>query len=286
MDTKGNLVDWSFTYNYGLMIGAATMLHNTDPNNLSQWNQALAYVKNLLSSGHVVNTPKGPALSDGDANSCAGDCQQFKGPTARYLRMFYEVGLKYHANEPLLKRVYEVLQGSAYAIANVAINWDDWTFGVQWAGPSPKQPYNDMQNNVAIQGLSAFAEICHMSPPATCQNSVGVGLSSSGVSELKSSENKAVTSPDCKMRLVLQPDGNLVVYNDKKQAVWAAMSFGTNNRAVLQPDGNLVVYNGDNKPLWASGSWGKGIAPFFVSLDNSGRLSLKDNTGALLWTNL
>lgn len=55
-----------------------------------------------------------------------------------------------------------------------------------------------------------------------------------------------------RIRMTMQPDGNLVVYNEQNKPVWAAMTFGENHRAIFQPDGNLVIHNGDDRAIWAS----------------------------------
>lgn len=52
-------------------------------------------------------------------------------------------------------------------------------------------------------------------------------------------------------RLVLQGDGNLVLYRNGKP-VWASHTVGSGaNRLVMQGDGNLVLYN-DGRPKWAT----------------------------------
>ncbi|MEU0147702.1 mannose-binding protein [Streptomyces sp. NPDC006288] len=55
-----------------------------------------------------------------------------------------------------------------------------------------------------------------------------------------------------RIKMVMQPDGNLVVLNEEGKPIWAAMTFGANHRAIFQPDGNLVIHNGDDRPIWAS----------------------------------
>ncbi|OON78069.1 mannose-binding protein [Streptomyces tsukubensis] len=55
-----------------------------------------------------------------------------------------------------------------------------------------------------------------------------------------------------RIRMVMQPDGNLVVLNEHDKPVWASMTFGSNHRAIFQSDGNLVIHNGDDRPIWAS----------------------------------
>ncbi len=58
-------------------------------------------------------------------------------------------------------------------------------------------------------------------------------------------------------RLVMQGDGNLVLYGPGGQALWASGTAGTGsaNRLALQADGNLVVYAGSG-PVWANGAPG------------------------------
>jgi hypothetical protein len=55
--------------------------------------------------------------------------------------------------------------------------------------------------------------------------------------------------------LVMQTDGNLVAYSAQGIPLWAT---GTNPSpgayVVMQDDGNLVVYNSANNPIWASNS--------------------------------
>lgn len=54
-------------------------------------------------------------------------------------------------------------------------------------------------------------------------------------------------------RLIMQGDGNLVVYNPEGQATWNSGTSG-GNRFIMQGDGNLVMYNSSNKAIWSSGA--------------------------------
>ena len=59
--------------------------------------------------------------------------------------------------------------------------------------------------------------------------------------------------------LVMQKDGNLVVYREDGQAMWASGTSGDKNSVVIQGDGNLVVYdnswNLNRQPRWDSGTF-------------------------------
>jgi hypothetical protein len=55
----------------------------------------------------------------------------------------------------------------------------------------------------------------------------------------------------------MQADGNLVLYSPGGDAVWASNTFGADGAyLVLQDDGNLVIYGADGSPLWASNTSG------------------------------
>ena len=49
----------------------------------------------------------------------------------------------------------------------------------------------------------------------------------------------------------MQLDGNLVIYDGQGLAVWATSTAGNSNaRLILQDDGNVVLYSAANQPLW------------------------------------
>ncbi len=57
-------------------------------------------------------------------------------------------------------------------------------------------------------------------------------------------------------KLIMQADGNLVVYDENGRARWASRTSGENYTAEFQQDGNLVVYTAEHKPVWASNTSG------------------------------
>ena len=58
-------------------------------------------------------------------------------------------------------------------------------------------------------------------------------------------------------RLVMQSDGNLVVYDEFNRARWASNTVGQGWTARFQTDGNFVVYTASNRPVWASNTDGR-----------------------------
>ena len=55
-------------------------------------------------------------------------------------------------------------------------------------------------------------------------------------------------------QLKLTESGNLEILPDQGQAIWQTNTTGTNMRLVMQRDGNLVLYDGNNKKHWESGT--------------------------------
>lgn len=65
--------------------------------------------------------------------------------------------------------------------------------------------------------------------------------------------NEQVWSPNGAYELVMQGDGNLVVYGPSG-ALWASNTGTPGSWAVMQYDGNLVVYTSGGSPVFATGT--------------------------------
>jgi nucleoid-associated protein YgaU len=75
--------------------------------------------------------------------------------------------------------------------------------------------------------------------------------------------DQKLTSSNGKYTLVMQGDGNLVLYTKEEErrfrrdvavAVWASKTSGEKVRLVLQDDRDLVIYTADGRALWSSGT--------------------------------
>lgn len=91
-----------------------------------------------------------------------------------------------------------------------------------------------------------------------------------------------IWSPNRQYRLIMQTDGNLVLYGPNG-ATWATSSTigGGDRLMVMQCDGNLVVYNGASQPLWYSGTNGHYGA--WLALQDDGNLVIYDALNIPLW---
>jgi hypothetical protein len=111
--------------------------------------------------------------------------------------------------------------------------------------------------------------------------------------------NDVRRSPAGAFTLVMQPDGNLVLYNTKglsvaqttpsNPAAWAVTAdramWATNTNdgqtkfAWMQSDGNFVLYTADMRATWASNT--NDGQPNFVTLDDNGLLAMRGPGGAI-----
>jgi hypothetical protein len=83
--------------------------------------------------------------------------------------------------------------------------------------------------------------------------------------------NESITSSNGRYRLVMQADGNFVLYRTSDgRPLWAANTMGSGKFAIMQADGNLVVYNLANQALWASGTNGRPGS--YLVMQNDGNL--------------
>ncbi|MFC9352939.1 NlpC/P60 family protein [Arthrobacter sp. NPDC057013] len=80
--------------------------------------------------------------------------------------------------------------------------------------------------------------------------------------------NASLLSTDGRFRLIMQGDGNLVVYGPNG-ALWDTKTTGAGNWAVMQGDGNLVVYTAAGKSLWGSGTDGFGASTLVMQNDGN-----------------
>ena len=71
--------------------------------------------------------------------------------------------------------------------------------------------------------------------------------------------------------LIMQRDGNLVLYDARKNPLWASNTQGQRvEKCMMQRDGNLVLYLYNGQPVWASNTNGKPGS--FLLLQNDGNM--------------
>ncbi len=126
---------------------------------------------------------------------------------------------------------------------------------------------NDLGFKITVNVVSAI----------TARNSSNTGL---GVNEILTVDHYLL-SPDTQSILLLQKDGNLVLYTNFR-AVWSSNTSGkTSQNLIMQSDGNLVLYDKNNVAVWYSNTHGFNNAT--LSLLSNGNLSLKDTGSIERW---
>jgi hypothetical protein len=92
---------------------------------------------------------------------------------------------------------------------------------------------------------------------------------------------EARMSCDGRFVLMMQDDGNLVLYNGQ-EPLWHSATQDTGaTSATMQRDGNLVVYDDEGTAMWASGTHGNDWAAALVQDD--GNLVIYSSDGEALW---
>jgi hypothetical protein len=95
---------------------------------------------------------------------------------------------------------------------------------------------------------------------------------------------QSLVSTSGRYGLYMQTDGNLVIYINTSQPIWASNTTGTgsNDYLVMQTDGNLVVYTGSGRPVWASNTARTGSSNYLVMQDD-GNLVVYTGAGRPVW---
>lgn len=82
--------------------------------------------------------------------------------------------------------------------------------------------------------------------------------------------NESVTSCNGRFSLVMQGDGNVVLYENGGAALWNSQTHGTAGQVVvMQSDGNFVLYDGAGKAVWHTGTHGHPGAALRVEEDGN-----------------
>jgi hypothetical protein len=94
--------------------------------------------------------------------------------------------------------------------------------------------------------------------------------------------NKSVASCNGDYTLIMQGDGNLVLYQGGTP-LWASNTAGSvADEAIMQGDGNLVLYTSSGTPVWASNTAGNAGA--YLDVQNDGDVVIDSASGSTLWS--
>lgn len=117
--------------------------------------------------------------------------------------------------------------------------------------------------------------------------SFGLGLLGSLTPGQSIFAGQSVWSGTRNHQLIMQTDGNLVIYDDAGEAIWASGTRGSGGvRAVMQTDGNFVIYRSrtsmaPSEAVWSSATYGNPGA--WITMQNDGNLVIYTQSGQPLW---
>jgi peptidoglycan hydrolase-like protein with peptidoglycan-binding domain len=131
-------------------------------------------------------------------------------------------------------------------------------------------PYSAISTSATMAGAGGFFAV---------SDAAGVGET-----ELRPGEKllpgQQILSKNRQYRLILQKDGNLVLYHPNGSSLWDSATVGRGGSAVMQTDGNFVVYDRANRPAWHAGTQGRG---FKVAIQDDGNLVIYDRVNRPAW---
>lgn len=156
------------------------------------------------------------------------------------------------------------------------------TFDFVLKAPATAGSYNEYFNPVAdghawLNDLGVSFTVNSVSSVAASNNNSNIGLATNAALL----PGQFLLSPDRQSVLVLQGDGNLVLYSDFAP-VWSTGTFGSPGRLVMQSDGNLVLYDAGNVPRWFTGTINQPNSN--LSLQTDGNLVLYNQSHSAAWS--
>ena len=158
---------------------------------------------------------------------------------------------------------------------------DTGTFDFKLHAPATPGTYYEYFNPLAegvmwMNDLGLYFTI-NVVAPISAPNNTNTGLASGATLNV----GQYLLSPDAQSVLTLQTDSNLVYYSNYKPAWYTSTVNQSASRLVMQPDGNLVLYNSSNVALWSAQT--QGHAGAYLTLQTDGNMVVYSSTNQALW---
>lgn len=138
-----------------------------------------------------------------------------------------------------------------------------------------------VNSTIALAGLDALMAPAQSFDAKSAEKKISeeaMGATLKAPASLKAGQY--LVSKDQRFQLLMQPDGNLVLYwGSPRKALWASGTDGKGaTLATMQEDGNLVLYMPDGKPIWSSNTWKSGAVRATMQDDGNFVLYKADDT--------
>jgi hypothetical protein len=259
--------------------GATAAMYNYTPhvqtrfyNLFTGWFGSTQGVGEILNNSLATNTlTPGTTINAGD---------YIVSPNGRFVTtMQYDGNLVTYAGS---RPVWST--GTAGNYGNYAIFQNDGNFVVYNAGGGPlwwSTTWGMSADNLKLQDDGNLHIYAATTEKFTTDNRVNSharhNVGTQIASETRLNAGDYFKSPDGRYTLIMQDDGNLVLYSADGAPIWNSGTAGRpGSYAVMQNDGNLVVYTANNTPIWWSGTWGQGAST--LKLQNDGNLVVYRNS--------
>lgn len=265
--------------------GATAAMYNYTPHLQTRfYNYFTGWFGSTQASGEILNNSLATNQLSPGTTMNAGD--YIVSPNGKFVTtMQYDGNLVTYAGN---KAVWS--SGTAGAFGNYAIFQNDGNLVVYNSGNSPlwwSTTWGEGANSMALQDDGNIYIYAGSTQEFTTDNRVNsyaqnnIGSQISSPTRLNSGDY--LKSPDGRYTLVMQGDGNLVLYSADTASIWSSGTAGQpGSYAIMQNDGNLVVYNASNVPLWWSGTYGNGAST--LKMQNDGNLVVYRNSdNAFTW---
>jgi hypothetical protein len=106
---------------------------------------------------------------------------------------------------------------------------------------------------------------------------------------------QSYTSQNGQYSFIFQDDSNLVLYkktdDNNQEPLWSSDTYdgdnsSTNKSVILQGDGNFVMYNADGQGIWSSGTLlYEGLSKPYIVVQDDGNVVLYDEgSGSAIWS--
>lgn len=170
---------------------------------------------------------------------------------------------------------YAVFQGDGNLVIYSSTGRPLW-----WSGVRPAASRLLLQDDGNLVNYDAAWRPLWASGIVINDSSIYIGQDNLAVNQALYAQ-QYLKSADGRYSLIMQSDGNLVVYAPGYHAIWHSHTSGNSGAyLVSQGDGNLVIYSQDNRPLWWSGVRSQ---PKSLVVQADGNLVQYSTSGYPLW---
>ena len=133
-----------------------------------------------------------------------------------------------------------------------------------------------------LKGEIALTKVLPTAPELSSGGGGTTGSCGELTANVSLTANQSLASCNGDYSLIMQGDGNLVLYQGST-ALWASNTAGSAaDEAIMQGDGNLVLYTSSGTPVWASNTAGNDGA--YLEVQNDGNVVIYSASGSALWS--